>query len=462
MEFNAAAVAQFTRGEVIAGNPQALAVNWSFDTRTMGSESGFFALTAERDGHEFVDRALAQGATVVIVSHLDEDSSVSPINQAVVRVGDPAIALRDLAIRARHQLMGAVAVGITGSAGKTTTKDLASAAISTKKNVHANIKSFNNEVGTPLTLLSAPSDTEVLITEMGARFAGNITDLSELVQPQIGVITQVGMAHAEHLKGRSGITTVKGELLAALPTTGVAILNSDCDQSIELAKRTSARVLTVGKSNNADVVISDVVVDGDLRTHFNLSTSWGNSEVNLSLRGAHNVNNAAMAAAIALEIGVDLEEVVENLASVEPNALRMNVVCTDAGITIINDAYNSSPTSALAAIAALRDMTVPGRRWAVLGEMLELGDYSNAEHKLIGEAIADANIDQLIVVGSGAAAMTQGATGGDVLVTSAADSLAAISILDSQLESGDAVLVKASRAIGLEVIADHLIGRLIR
>ena len=301
MEFNAAEVAEFTRGEVVAGSPQALAVNWSFDTRTMGPESGFFALTSDRDGHEFVDQALAQGATVVVVSHLDAAFSVSPINQAVVRVDDPAIALRDLAISARSRLTGAVAVGITGSAGKTTTKDLAAAAIGTKKNVHANIKSFNNEVGTPLTLLSAPNDTEVLITEMGARFAGNITDLSELVQPQIGVITQIGMAHAEHLKGRSGIAAVKGELLAALPASGVAILNSDCDQSIELAKRTSARVLTVGRSDSADVVISDVVVDGDLKTHFNLSTSWGNSEVHLSLRGAHHVNNAGMAVAIALE-----------------------------------------------------------------------------------------------------------------------------------------------------------------
>ena len=462
MEFNAAEVAEFTRGEVVAGNPQALAVNWSFDTRTMGPKSGFFALTADRDGHEFVDRALAQGATVVVVSHLDKAFSVSPINQAVVRVDDPAVALRDLAISARRRLAGAVAVGITGSAGKTTTKDLAAAAIGTKKNVHANIKSFNNEVGTPLTLLSAPNDTEVLITEMGARFAGNITDLSELVQPQIGVITQIGMAHAEHLKGRSGITAVKGELLAALPESGVAILNSDCDQSIELAKRTSARVLTVGRSDSADVVISDVVVDGDLKTHFNLSTSWGNSEVHLSLRGAHHVNNAGMAVAIALEIGVDLEEVVENLALVEPNELRMNVVCTDAGITIINDAYNSSPTSALAAIAALRDITVPGRRWAVLGEMLELGEYSDAEHQLIGKAVTDARIDKLITIGSGALALAQGATGGDVSVTSVADLPAAISILDSQLEPGDAVLIKASRAIGLEVIADHLLGRPVR
>ncbi len=457
MKFTAAEVAQFTNGEILAGVSNAQAQSWSIDTRSLQPGAGFFALHGIRDGHDFIETAFINGAALAVVARADRQDCLDESRQALVRVTDPAIALVDIAREARRRLTKAIAVGITGSAGKTATKDLTAAALSTERKVHANEQSFNNEVGTPLTLLSAPENTEVLITEMGARKAGNITELADLVKPSIGVITNIGMAHAEYLGGRTGIAAVKSELIVALPESGLAILNADCDQTASLSKLTSARVVTVGQVESADIVVSDVNVDEELRPSFSLKTDYGSVSIRLELRGAHHAVNAAMAAAVALELGINLDVIVANLQLVRAAKLRMEVTKTESGITVIDDSYNSSPTSATAALTSLASLKVSGRRWAVLGEMRELGEYSEAEHATLGAQVSATGVDCLVAVGDRVDAMAAAARSGGVMVNEVKDAQEAIAILDAEAKAGDVVLVKASRAIGLEVIAEHLI-----
>jgi len=457
MKFTAAEVVQFTNGEILAGVSNAQAQSWSIDTRSLQPGAGFFALHGIRDGHDFVETAFINGAALAVVARADRQDCLDESRQALVRVADPAIALVDIAREARRRLTKAIAVGITGSAGKTTTKDLTAAALSTERKVHANEQSFNNEVGTPLTLLSAPENTEVLIAEMGARKAGNITELADLVKPSIGVITNIGMAHAEYLGGRTGIAAVKSELVVALPESGLAILNADCDQTASLSKLTSARVVTVGQAKSADIVVSDINVDEEIRPSFSLKTDYGSVRIRLELRGAHHAVNAAMAAAVALELGINLDVIVANLQRVRAAKLRMEVTKTESGIIVIDDSYNSSPTSATAALTSLASLKVSGRRWVVLGEMRELGEYSEAEHATLGAQVSAMGVDCLVAVGDRVDAMAAAARSGGVMVNEVKDAQEAIAILDAEAKAGDVVLVKASRAVGLEVIAEHLI-----
>ena len=375
----------------------------------------------------------------------------------MIRVADPAAALSDAGRLARTRLVHATVVGITGSAGKTATKDLTTAALAGSRRVHASPASYNNEAGLPLTLLGAPETAEIVVTEMGARFAGNIADLAAIARPTIGVVTHIGMAHSEHLGGREGIARVKGELLESLPGDGLAVLNATCDASGGLAARTAAPVLLVGRDPGADVRISAVELDDELRPRFVLETSWGSAPVMLGLRGEQQVENAAMAAGVALWLGAPLETVVAGLRDASGASLRMELVRTADGVIIINDAYNSSPTSAAAAVRSLAHLRVGGRRVAVLGEMLELGPDAAAEHEAIGALAGAAGIDLLVAVGEPASALAAGARGTALVVRAVPDAAAATAPLADQVRPGDAVLVKASRAVGLEHVADELV-----
>ncbi len=462
MELTARDLAAIVGGAVVVGDPATLVASYSIDSRTLVPGDCFVALRAERDGHHFVADAFARGAAVAMVS----DEVDVPAGATVVRVADPLASLAVLARAARDRLVDATVVAVTGSAGKTATKDLTAAALATTRRVHASPLSFNNESGLPLTVLSAPDDTEVLVAEMGARFAGNITALVEVARPRIGVITHIGMAHAEHLGGRAGIARVKGELVEALPADGLAVLNATCDETPGLVARTVARVLLVGRSTDADVVVRDVVLDDDLRARFVLDSPWGSAPVVLALRGEHQVDNAAMAAAVALELGAPLDAVVAGLEIAQTAARRMELVRTAAGITVINDAYNSSPTSAAAAVRSLAHLPVSGRRVAVLGPMLELGSHAEREHAALGALAAETGIDLVVAVGSGAEPVAEGAraaatthpsAGADFAVVTVPDATAAAEFVVGEARAGDAVLVKASRAVGLESVADALV-----
>ncbi len=453
MELTARDVVTATGGEIVSGVPDARIASVTIDSRQLLPGACFFAIRGKRDGNDFVAVAFDRGATVAVTA----GPIATPKSGAtIVRVADAMSALTALARFARARLSDATVVGITGSAGKTATKDLTAAALAPSRRVHASPSSFNNEAGLPLTLLGAPDDVEVIVAEMGARFAGNITDLAAIAEPRVGVITHIGLAHAEHLGGREGIARVKGELLEALPADGLAVLNDECEATPELARRTAARVLRVGRTATSEVRASQVTLDDELRARFVLESAWGTAPVVLSLRGEHHVVNALQAAAVALELGVELDAAVAGLANARTASQRMDLIHSAGGVLVMNDAYNSSPTSAAAALRSLARLDVPGRRVAVLGEMLELGDQSDEEHEAIGALTAAAGIDVLIAVGRQSERMAAGARGSDVSIVMVADPNDASDVVAGAVRRGDAVLVKASRAIGLERVAEAL------
>jgi UDP-N-acetylmuramoyl-tripeptide--D-alanyl-D-alanine ligase len=455
MRLTAEEIAEATGGE-LHGNPAASADSYAIDTRRLDAGGCFVALRGERDGNKFVADAWKRGATIAVVTRAPARVRAG---RAVVLVPDSLAALGALGDYARHRLPAATVVGITGSAGKTATKDLLAAALAGSHRVHASPASYNNEAGVPLTLLAADDDTEVIVTEMGARFAGNITELCTIAEPQVGVITHVGMAHAGLLGGREGIARVKGELLEALDRDGVAVLDADDAFTPALAARTRARVLTVsrGDSPSADVRAVDVVLDDELRPSFLLETPWGTIPVCLSVRGEHQAVNAAMAATVALELGAPLERVADGLARAKTSAWRMDVTRTPEGITVVNDAYNASPTSMAAALRSFRHLAAGKRRIAVLGEMLELGDHSVAEHERIGRLAVDSEVDVVIAVGAGARPIADAArAAGAQQVIQVEDADGALAAVNEHTHAGDAVLVKASRAVELERVAEAL------
>ena len=379
MELTAAEIAAACVGHVIG--PPATARGFAFDSRILVPGEGFVALNAERDGHAFVGDALRRGAALALV----EQAPPEPMPGATyVVVANTADALLELGRAARDRLQADV-VAITGSAGKTSTKDLTAAAVGAGRVVHAGAASFNNEIGLPVTLLATPPGTEVIVLEMGARFAGNIATLCAVARPRVGVITNIGLAHAEHLGGPDGIARTKGELLDALPADGLAVLNADCPAHVGLRARAVAPVLTVGESPSADVRIRDLRVDAELRASFALDTPWGSAEeVRVGLRGRHQAANAAQAATVALHLGVALEPVVAALGAVDSAGGRMHLATSPSGVTVLDDAYNASPAAVAASLDAFGALQVEGQRVAVLGAMRELGDVSAAEHAKVG------------------------------------------------------------------------------
>jgi UDP-N-acetylmuramoyl-tripeptide--D-alanyl-D-alanine ligase len=433
-----------------AGPP--VARGFGFDSRTLVAGAGFVALHDVRDGHDFVGDAFARGASLALVEHAPPG-----VDGPLVIVDDTRAALRALAVAARERLTPAVVIGITGSAGKTSTKDLTAAALRPGFAVHASAASFNNEIGLPVTLLSAPEGTEAVVLEMGARFAGNIHELCAIAVPVIGVITNVGLAHAEHLGGPTGIAAVKGELLDALPAGGLAVLDADSDHLPALRVRSAAPVLTVGSGAAADVRISEVRLDADLRPTFRLDSPWGSAEsVSLAVRGSYQAANAAQAATVALHLGVPLDAVVAALGGAATAAWRMELAAAPEGFVVLNDSYNASPTSMRAALESFAQLPVAGRRIAVLGEMRELGELSAREHRRLGELVADADVVALVVVGTGTDELAAAAAARGVEVHDVADPEAAVAIVRKLARPDDAVLIKASRAVGLERVAQSL------
>jgi UDP-N-acetylmuramoyl-tripeptide--D-alanyl-D-alanine ligase len=444
-----AEIAGITGGQLLGGDPDTVVSSYSIDTRTMAPGALFVALRAERDGHDFVGDALDRGAAAVLVSKLVE-------GVGLVLVDDTAAALTALGQAARDRLADVPVVGITGSTGKTSTKDLTAAALAPAGPVGASPVSFNNEIGVPLTLLSSPPGAVAVVAEMGARGVGHIATLAALCRPTIGVITNIGMAHAQFFGSREEVARAKGELLEALPAAGHAVLCSDDDMTPGLRARTSAAVLTVGVSASADVRVSAVRLDDDLRPTFHLDTPWGSADVPpLPVRGAHQAGNAAFAVAVAGTVGVPLPDAVAGLAGAVGSPLRMDLRRSSAGLIVLNDSYNANPTSMAAALDALASLASGGRRFAVLGAMAELGSQSASEHQRLGKLVATAGVELLVAVGAPDLADGARAAGTEAVDVPSAE--AAVSALLPNLRSGDAVLVKASRVVGLERVAAALL-----
>jgi UDP-N-acetylmuramoyl-tripeptide--D-alanyl-D-alanine ligase len=460
MRLTAAEVAAAADGVVVAGDPQTMFEWFTNDSRAIearDSQPGacFFALRDHRDGHDFVDVAFAAGAAGAIVREIP-DRLVHADGRALVRVANPARALIAVATAARSRLDALRVVAITGSTGKTSTKDLTAAAVGAGLVVHANPESFNNEIGLPLTILGADDLTEVMITEMGARFAGNIADLCAIARPSIGVVTNIGLAHAEHLGGPEGVLAVKGELLEALPKDGLAVVDGDDRVTPKLVARTRAPVLRCGSGPGVDVRLTKCAVDEQLRASIVAKTPWGTVTTRLGMRGKHQATNALFAIAVAGSLGVAPDLIAAGLATATGSRWRLELQRRADGLTVLNDVYNANPTSMAAALHALASLPVTGRRIAVLGEMRELGGHAEAAHAAVGELAGRLGLDIVVGVGEGGAAITA-AAGAVATRLDFADAPSALNAVLTLVAPGDAVLVKASRDVGLEIVADGLL-----
>jgi UDP-N-acetylmuramoyl-tripeptide--D-alanyl-D-alanine ligase len=424
------------------------------DSRAVAPGGLFAALPGEHaDGHDFAASAVAGGAAAVLAAR--------PVGVAAVVVDDVLGALGRLARGVLDRLPDTTVIGLTGSHGKTSTKDLLADVLAAVGPTVAPHGSYNTELGVPLTVLAADEGTRHLVVEMGARGPGHIAYLCGIARPTVGVVLNVGRAHLGEFGSREAIARAKGELVEALPASGIAVLLADDPMVRAMADRTSAAVLTFGRSPGADVAVGDVALDERARASFALRTPLGEVHVDLRLHGEHHVANAAAAAAAALACGADLDVVAEQLSAAVPRSRwRMEVVERPDGVTVVNDAYNANPDSVRAALEALVVMAGTRRSWAVLGEMRELGAASVAEHDAVGRLAAQLDVDRLVVVGEGARAVHLGAaqarSGGKESVH-VPDAAAALALLRAELAPGDVVLVKASRAAGLEVVAQALL-----
>ncbi|WP_367136082.1 MULTISPECIES: UDP-N-acetylmuramoyl-tripeptide--D-alanyl-D-alanine ligase [Streptomyces] len=432
------------------------------DSRATQPGSLFVAFAGEHvDGHDYAERAVEAGATAVLAAR--------PVGVPAIVVADVERALGALA-RAVVERLGTTVVGITGSAGKTSTKDLTAQLLERLGATVWPPGSLNNEIGLPLTALRATEETRHLILEMGARGIGHIRYLAELTPPRIGVVLNVGTAHVGEFGGREKIAVAKGELVEALPAAedgGVAVLNADDPLVRAMTARTKARTLLFGEAPDAHVRAEDARLTADGRPAFTLHTPTGCADVTMRLYGEHHVSNALAAAAVAHELGMPAEEIASALSGAgQLSRWRMEVTERADGVTIVNDAYNANPESMRAALRALAAMGAAAaakgaRTWAVLGRMAELGEESLAEHDAVGRLAVRLNVGKLVAVGGREAAWLQmgayneGSWGEESVHVS--DAQAAVDLLRSELRPGDVVLVKASRSVGLEWVAEQLL-----
>jgi UDP-N-acetylmuramoyl-tripeptide--D-alanyl-D-alanine ligase len=456
-----AAVAAVTGGRLhrATGDEPVTAVE--FDTRAIGPGGLFVALPGERvDGHSFATAAIDAGAAGVLAGReVDAPAVIAPPvpdrrTDTYLASTDPdghgAAVLAALARLAGHavaQLPDLAVVGVTGSSGKTSTKDLLAAALAPLGETVAPPGSFNNELGLPWTALRAGATTRHLVLEFSARGAGHIAALAAAVPPRIGVVLNVGSAHLGEFGSPAAIAQAKGELVEALPEDGVAVLNADDPAVAAMGIRTRARVVLTGRHPNAHVRAEDVVLDAG-RARFTLVAPGGSAPVALRLVGEHHVANALAAAAVALEVGGTVDGVATALSLAEPaSKWRMELTERPDGVTVVNDAYNANPESMRAALAALVSIGSGRRTWAVLGRIGELGEGSDAAHAQVAKDALDHGVDELVAV----AAPEYGAP------RAAVDVDAALELLRAELRPGDVVLVKASRAAGLERLAAGLL-----
>jgi len=449
-------VADVVGGRLSGADPQArVSAPVEFDSRKARPGGLFLALPGEHvDGHDYVRPALDAGAVAAIVTR--------PVEGPSILVDDGLAALAALASFVVRRLPNALTIGITGSVGKTTTKDLAAQLIERLGPTVAPYGSYNNEIGHPLTVLRVTGQTRYLVLELSARGAGHIAQLCQIAPPRLGVVLCVGHAHTGEFGGLAEVARAKGELPAALPPGGVALLNADDPLVLAMAERTAARVVTFGTGPRATVRAYGVTLGSDGRASFTLVTPAGTAVVKLRLLGAHNVVNALAAAALAGELGMGVADVAEGLsAATNRSKWRMEVTERPDGVTVINDAYNANPEAVAAALDTLATVARGRRSFAVLGPMNELGEESPQWHEQAGVLAARAGVAGLIVVGEDAAPMLSGAKAerswqGELIGVPDADS--AVAALGNLLAPGDVVLVKASRAAGLERVALALTG----
>lgn len=422
----------------------------SFDSRQVSPGDLFLALAGDRvDGHEFAAAAGAAGAAAVLATR--------PVGLPTIVVDDVLVGLSRLAHAVLHRLPDITVVGITGSSGKTSTKDLVAQLLDRLGPTVAPPGSYNNELGHPYTVLLAGSDTRYLVLEYSARGLGHIAALCAVARPDIAVELNVGSAHIGAFGSTDAIARAKAELVECLGADAVAVLNADDPRVAAMAARTAARVVLTGTSADADIRAEQIRLDAQGRPSYTLQAGGETVAVKLPLPGMHHVANSLAAAAVAIELGMSLPELAEGLGAVQARSRwRMEVTERPDGVTVINDAYNANPDSMRAALHALIAIAGGRRTWAVLGQMAELGQQAAAEHEALGRVVNELGVDRLVAVGAEVSAMHAGAgLAGFRRMESVtvADIEEALRVLREEVRSGDVILVKASRAAGLERLA---------
>ena len=468
--FTAAEIAEITSGRLDA-DPGLTPLSVVTDSREATPGSLYVAKPGEHaDGHDFIDAAFAAGAVLALV----ERPVAAPDGNAYpsVVVADAVLAMGALAAEAVRRIRAARAaagdqltvVGITGSAGKTTTKDLLAGILATQGNTVAPQGSYNGEVGVPLTVFRAGTDTRYLVIEMGATGIGHIRYLAEMVKPDIGVVLAVGTAHAGEFGGVENIALAKGEMVEGLSDGGTAIINLDDERVAAMRSRTSAAVLGFSAEGRPDAQVQALNVDtnsgGSPEFDLQLPDGGAHRHVSSRLIGAHHTGNLLAAAAAAWAAGVPGDQIAHSLSS-QAAASRWRMERTERpdGVTIINDAYNANPESMRAALRTLADLGRGRRTWAVLGAMLELGEDSIREHTAVGTQVVRLNISRLLVVGREAralyvSAVQEGSWGDECLFAETVDE--AYDVLDAELQPGDLVLFKSSNSVGLRHLGDRI------
>jgi UDP-N-acetylmuramoyl-tripeptide--D-alanyl-D-alanine ligase len=452
-------IVRASQGALVAGDLGIPVAGVSIDSRSLAVGEAFFAIQGHRlDGHAFLADAAARGAACLVVHTLPDDV---PANVPLVLVEDTTRALGRLAAWHRRRFAIPV-VAVTGSNGKTTTKELAAGVLTTRWHVLKPERSFNNQWGLPLTLLALGPEHQAAVLEIGTNAPGEIAALAALAGPTVGIVTTVAAVHTEFLGSLDGVREEKAGLVRALPADGVAVLNADDTRVAGMARDTRARVVTYGRAAAADVRVIGEPVDDEGGLRFTLESAGARQEVTLALAGRHNVTNALAAAAAGVGLGVSLADIAQGLGQVQPVAGRC--VWRQAGaVAILDDTYNASPVSVKAALETVAAHRRGRRVIVVLGDMLELGPIAEDAHREVGRAVAALPADEFVGVGRAMPAAVEAARAAGLAearhLTTFEDTVAH---LLKRLTAGDVVLVKGSRGMRMERVVDALVARLAR
>ncbi|MBI4168589.1 MAG: UDP-N-acetylmuramoyl-tripeptide--D-alanyl-D-alanine ligase [Acidobacteria bacterium] len=456
-------IARAARGTTLLGArpPAAGAAHevegYSIDSRSVRAGDLFFAIVGPRhDGHDFVGEAIARGAVAAVVSK--GGPGQFPEAPALIRVRDTTAGLQDLGAHVRRRRPIKV-IGITGSAGKTTAREMAASVLSQRFRTYRSEGNLNNAYGLPLTLLRMPEEREVAVLEMGMSYHGEIARLVEIADPDVGVILNVLRVHLEHFRGLDAIARAKGELFRGMRRDGTAVYNADDPRAARLGRAFPGTALSYGiTSRKAEVAAEDVALEGPASSRFVLRRGKDRAPVRLALPGRHGIYNALAAAAVGFALGLDAEAARRGLEPVRPAAMRGTLHHLEDGIDLLDDSYNSNPAAMERALEVLRDAPAAGRRVLVSGDMLELGPYEAPAHRRLGERVAAAGIDLFVAVGPLSRRAFEAARGaGGLEARHFPDAEAAASWLVSALRPKDLVLVKGSRGARMERVVQAIL-----